>query len=271
MATTTMNLVDSGQRAGLGAVAGVAVILLAGHLNLGPIFRDPDLTMALVVGVTGGAILGAVGRAWWLLVPNAILLVCYFAVTGVPVMDQVAARWVRDDGPPGRQDAIVVLSAYVQPDSALNGVGTERLLYGIELLQAGVAPTIVTSRLRVDDSGIRRTSSDDQRRLLGLAGATSAWIEVDSIGSTRDEAVGAAARLLPAGMTRIAVVTSPFHTRRACAAFEAVGFTVSCQPSRERQMPIRHPTFGEARLTAFGEYVYERLGMIKYHSRGWVR
>lgn len=270
MATTTMNLVDSGRRAGLGAAAGALAVFFLFHLGVAPIFRDPDIGLSLMGGLTVGAVFGALGWERWLLALNALLIFAYFSISDGPMMDQIATQWVRDDGPPGHQDAIVVLSGYVQTDSTMNGDATERLLSAIELYRAGVAPQLVTSRIENDDSGVRRSSTDDQRRLLTLAGATGGWIEVDSVSSTRDEVVREAAVLLPRGVRRIAVVTSPFHTRRACEAYEAAGFTVSCQPARERYLVTRRPITTEARLAAFGAYVYERLGMIKYRHRGWL-
>jgi uncharacterized SAM-binding protein YcdF (DUF218 family) len=265
-----MNLVDSGRRAGLGAAAGALAVFFLSHLHVGPILRDPDIGQSIMGGLAVGAVVGAIGWEVWLLALNAVLIFLYFSITDGPVMGEIAKRWVRDDGPPAQQDAIVVLSAYVQPDSALNAEGTERLLTAIELYRAGVAPRIVTSRVRSVDSGVPRSSTVDQRRLLELGGAATGWIEVDSVASTRDEAVREAGILMPLGITRIALVTSPFHTRRACAAYEAVGFTVSCQPARERLIMTHRPINTETRLAAFGAYAYERLGMIKYRLNGWV-
>ena len=222
-------------------------------------------------GLAVGALVGALGWDRWLLALNAILIFIYFFITDGPVMDRVVRRWVRDDGPPALyQDAIVVLSGYVQPDSALNAEATERLLSAAELYRAGVAPRLVTSRVQTDDSGVPRSSTIDQQRLLGLTGASAGWIEVDSVSSTRDEAVREAKILLPLGISRIAVVTSPLHTRRACAAYEAVGFTVSCQPARQRAIMTGRPMNSETRIAAFGEYAYERLGVLKYRWKGWL-
>jgi uncharacterized SAM-binding protein YcdF (DUF218 family) len=265
-----MNLVDSGRRVGLGATAGALIALLLYHLHVGPIFGNPDLIGAIVGGLAVGGAAAAFGWERWLLTINALLIFVYFIVTDSPAMGQIADRWVRDDGPPGPRDAIVVLSAYVQPDSAIDAEATERLLSGLELYKAGIAPRMVTSRVEASDGGIRRSSSADVRQLLDLAGATTGWIEVDSVSSTRDEAVRMAAALLPQGIARIALVTSAFHTRRACATFEAVGFVVSCQAARDRAVMKRHPTNSASRLAAFGDYVYERLGMIKYRRMGWL-
>lgn len=265
-----MNLADSGRRAGLGAAAGALAVFLLFQLNAAPILRNPDLSYSIVAGLAVGTAVGALGWERWLLAINALLLLLYFIVADTPVMEQIAARWVRDDGPPAQQDAIVVLSAYIQPDSAIDAEGTERLLSAIELYRRGIAPRIVTSKVESHDGGVYRNSFIDQQRLLEMGGAATNWVEVDSVGSTRDEAVRMAAVLMPQGIARVAVVTSPFHTRRACATFEAVGFVVSCQPSRERVIMKRKPRNSEARLQAFGDYAYERFGMLKYRRMGWL-
>ena len=76
--------------------------------------------------------------------------------------------------------------------------------------------------------------------------------------------------LLPAGARSIALVTSPMHTRRACATFERAGFRVHCVSSGEGLAVTRHPVTSLDRLAAFREYVYERLGMVEYRAKGWL-
>jgi hypothetical protein len=60
------------------------------------------------------------------------------------------------------------------------------------------------------------------------------------------------------------------HTRRACAVFEAVGFRVVCQASRERDFVTDHPIGNRDRLAAVRAYGYEVMGMIKYRAKGWL-
>ena len=61
MATTTMNLVDSARRAGLGAAAGALAVFFLSHLNVGPIFHDPDIGLSLMGGLTVGAVVRGAG------------------------------------------------------------------------------------------------------------------------------------------------------------------------------------------------------------------
>ena len=115
------------------------------------------------------------------------------------------------------------------------------------------------------------TSDADQRRLIGLAGMQGHWLLVGGdLHTTHDEAVAVDRQLRQLGARNIAVVTSPLHTRRACATYERDGMRVTCVPSLERGDQTRAPGGAQNRLTAFRTYLYERLGWWQYRRRGWV-
>src|SRR5262245_8164214 len=117
-----MNLVDSVERAGIGAAGGGLTACLLGMLGLAPVF-GLTTEVLLIIGLISGAIVGGLGRQRWMLGLAAIPLLTYSFITRTPTMDHVAKRWVRVDSIPPRQDAIVVLSGYVLADSALNAAG----------------------------------------------------------------------------------------------------------------------------------------------------
>lgn len=202
---------------------------------------------------------------------TAVLFSAYLVVAHTRVVSRPASRWVRADLLPAKPlDAIVVLSGEVSPDSSINHAAVDRLLTGLALMKAGAAPRLITTRTEVEYRGRTLTSDADQLRLIRLAGVEGGWTVVDSVHSTRDEAVRIAQRLLPAGPRTIAVVTSPMHTRRACQVFEAVGFQVYCVPAREHGFDTWHPRSPADRLAASSDYLYERLGMVKYRWKGWL-
>jgi uncharacterized SAM-binding protein YcdF (DUF218 family) len=250
----------------LGALAG----LLLGLLGIPAILGLSDEVRLALLGAAVGAAVGWAGRPAWLLVADGALLIACVLIGLVPwtaLMD----RWVREDpSPPAAAEAIVVLSSGVAGDSTLSDSGADRLLTGLELFRDGVAPRIVTTRVVGYRRGTRVTTDADQRRLVGLAGADSAWAVVDSVGSTRDEAMGAAELLLPLGARDIVVVTSASHTRRACLAFEKVGFRVWCRPALERDRRTWHARSADQRLSVFRALLYELLGMVKYRVNDWI-
>jgi hypothetical protein len=116
------------------------------------------------------------------------------------------------------------------------------------------------------------SSATDQNRILALFGGRVTLLRTDFTESTREEAVASANLLFPMKIVRIALVASPMHTRRACSAFEAVGFKVTCVPARSRTpgggwTPGPWPS---DRLTVFGDWVYEVVATGMYRGRGWL-
>jgi uncharacterized SAM-binding protein YcdF (DUF218 family) len=264
-----MKLAISKQGAAVGAAAGgLAGFFLAafGMKDISGGLSDP---MMVTIGLALGALVGLTGGQWILLALNGLFVIVYLVVGYTPLTSPLVKRWVREDPLPVTADAIVVLSGTVLSDTALNVDGTERLLSGLELFQRGLAPRLFTTKVEREYPIGVISSTRDQERLIGLAGARAAWTVLEPTRNTHDEALRAASKLPPGGRSLI-VVTSPMHTRRACATFETVGFKVTCYPSLTRRRVTGHPIREEDRLAAFGEYLYERLGMVKYRWKHWI-
>ena len=193
-------------------------------------------------------------------------------VSVTPVSRMITARWMRDDRPVTPPiGAVVVLGGGLSDDSTVASEGLDRLIAGVELQKQFPSALVVTTRMDRELASTGISGDADMERLMTLFGVGPSWVTTPAGGSTRDEAVSSGELLQARGIRRIAVVTSPMHTRRACATFEAVGFQVVCVPSRLRTYNIqtlRHPF---DRLQAFGQWIYEMAGMIKYRSRGWTR
>jgi uncharacterized SAM-binding protein YcdF (DUF218 family) len=258
-------LVASGLAGALGA------LLLASLAPWGA-FGNAGGAPGTVLGVVLGLALGLIVAPWVLGLIDLVLLVLYLLVAFTPVSGSLAARWVRADTiPAGPLDAIVVLSAGLESDSTISSDGADRLISGLELLKRSNTPRLITTRARESIAGQLITTDDDQRRLIALADEPAKWTVIDTISTTHDEAVRSAALLLPAHQRRIAVVTSPMHTRRACALFETAGFIVTCVPARERDFVTWHPVRAKDRLEAMQRYGYEVAGMVKYRIKGWIR
>jgi uncharacterized SAM-binding protein YcdF (DUF218 family) len=227
--------------------------------------------VSVLLGALGGLVVGRFFRRPILIAINVSLIVLYLVIAWTPVVVPFTSRWIRVDPlPSDTLDAIVVLSGGMLSDSSLSGNAADRLLTGLELIRAGRARRLITTRQSVETPRGRITSDSDQTRLISLASVADRWSMVIGAHTTRDEAVLTSQLLFPRGQKRIAVVTSPLHTRRACAVFEAVGFSVVCRASRERDNAT-NPPFGEHdRLAAFRSYGYELVGFVKYRMRGWL-
>ena len=188
------------------------------------------------------------------------------------IANAVASRWIRRDKfPDTAVGAAVITSASVNPNATMSSEALDHLLTGLELIRSGRAIALVTTTIEQQFPGGLVSSRVDQSRIVALFGSDTRWLQTPASKSTRDEAVKVAELLLPLGIRRISVVATPMHTRRACSAFEAVGFEVTCIPALVRSPGGQDPGPWPAdRLRVFGEWVYEVVATLNYRSRGWL-
>ena len=199
----------------------------------------------------------------------AIAAFCIVALTPFVTTLLPTKHLVRNDALPAEKlDAVIVLSGGITPDSLLMSEALDRLLTGLSLMRDSVAPILVVTQPRARSTGA--TAAPDQARLRALVARPFPMLTVDSVHTTRDEAVGAWQMLRPQGATRVAVVTSPLHTSRACATFERLGFVVTCVSAISRAYSVEHAASGQDRLALFRAWLYERAAWIEYRWRGWV-
>jgi uncharacterized SAM-binding protein YcdF (DUF218 family) len=251
-----------------GGALGLVTVGILVDLGAFDVLGVRNVGVWFVILVFLGLVAGYLGRSRWVLVPALPVVIVYAAVVA-NVGRGPMERWVRSDSVPQQSvDAIVVLGSGLTSDSALDGDATARFLTGVELVKRGAGSHIVMSRWVARYNDLVVPSEPDQRR-LALLTHTDLTV-LGAVGRTKDEADRVAGFLTPPTRYRLAVVTSPMHTRRACALFEREGFTVACVPARERFFSTWHPRTVRDRVAAFRAYSYERLATWQYRFRGWL-
>ena len=249
--------------------AALALLILATCVLLGVtesigIHRPLAIPAALIIGA-------ALGR--WLLRPMLWLALILMTIAAIgiwsPVVDIATAPFIRND--PVQLDsvqAVFVFSNSVTTRGLVKGEGVDRLLAGIALrARRPELPLIISVVRSADRRGI--SSLADQRALIALVPAIGPVEWIDSVHSTRDEALRLTRRAFSAHWTRVAIVTSPTHTRRACATVEALGLAVTCvaAPWRVASFP---PRSSGDRLIVMQRLVYESLAWAQYLVTGWA-
>ncbi|MCU0624648.1 MAG: YdcF family protein, partial [Gemmatimonadaceae bacterium] len=192
------------------------------------------------------------------------------AVATPDLARQFTRRLVRDDAlPKDGVQAVVVLSALLNADGQLDGVGADRLLTGLGLVKKLGTPILITTRYRLPEDPAISTEGD-QGRLIALAGLRARWIVTREVFDTRDEAQATAAIAQREGFTRIAVVTSPLHTKRACALFEREKLAVTCVAATSRDAAFKALKSPGDRVRAVRLGVYETAAWGYSRVRGWL-
>jgi uncharacterized SAM-binding protein YcdF (DUF218 family) len=252
-------------RAAAGACGGVVLYTLIDALGVDVLIRIPDILL-LVGSVLIGAALAWRGwqRALWIILGVGGAATVFIVST--PAINYAARSLVRADATPQSVDAVVVLSGGVTPDSQLNPTSLDRLLAGVEMIRHGVSHTLAVSEPRIRLwNGSAATAAPDVKRIVSLVGPAE-LLELPGAVNTADEAGKASELARQRGFRRVAVVTSPTHTRRACQIFERAGLQVVCVPSQDRSVTIEAAD-ARSRLWLFRAWFREQLGL----ARDWLR
>jgi uncharacterized SAM-binding protein YcdF (DUF218 family) len=148
----------------------------------------------------------------------------YLLVTFISVW-----RAARNDGA-RPSDAIVVLGA-AQYDGVPSPVLTARLDHALELYEEGVAPVIVVTGGRRE--GDRFTEATAGATYLHDQGVPDDAILRETTGRSSWESLAASARFLEdKGMTRVVLVSDPYHAARIDAIASEVGLDAVTSPTR---------------------------------------
>jgi len=193
-----------------------------------------------------------------------IIAVTLFLLAAFTPLAVALVRWtaVRPRVQPA--EAIVVLGASVSAEGVLSNASLRNAVYGIELFRRGLAPLLVFSGDAIPEGPVEAEIRAQLARELGVP-PTSILTVVDAQ-TTRGEAAGVAALLLPRGARRILLVTDPLHLARALPVFEAAALEPLAAPV---DPPFAAPRSPGGRLIAMRWVLQELLGRIYYRAVGY--
>ena len=251
-----------------GMVVGAAIWMIIKTLGVPNVFHILGFD-GIIPFAIAGAFLGLTRFRRVMSYAAALMLIALLVIAYTPLIVSPARKLIRRDALPTSANAVVVLSAGVTADGFLHQQGLDRLLKGLQLVRAGVSPVLVVTREQREVHDRKVTAARDQDSLAALAGVTNV-IATPLEASTHDEAIAVALIAKKSGWTRIVLVTSPFHSRRACATFEKAGLAVSCAPSDSRDVAVGTMDTADDRVGAFGMWIYEMAATLQYRRKGWL-
>ncbi|WP_162393718.1 YdcF family protein [Deinococcus kurensis] len=247
-------------------VAG-GVAVGAGLAGLAAFLGEVRAPAALLLGlIVGCGVAGAFRPSWVVLRVGAGLLAILVALCILtPVLrGPLGSLTLRE--PPVRADAIVALGAGVHCGSReLEASAVARLTGALALWRAGYAPVVTVS----EQSGLigprdcpkmSVLETELTRALYGAGGPT--LVTLKNVTTTRDEAARVRDLARARGWTRVLLVTSPSHSRRAAALFRSQGVTVISVPTQEWRFD-QALTLPSDRLVALRVLMYEGLSRVK--------
>lgn len=253
-----------------GAVISTLVAFAAHYLGVQDLIRIPDLALFLPAALVG-ALIGATRLRPLLWIGAFLVTVIVLVIIYTPVVSILAGPLVRRDQLPPRVHAIAALSQGLTPEGRMRSASLDRLLSALALAREGKSGAVLVSVESRSYDGRPVSDSADRREIVAGFPTPAEVIFVDSVSSTRTEALRMRQVAWPRGWRVIAVVTSPLHSQRACATFEAVGFRVVCVPAASRENVLPGADGPKDRLRAFRSWLYETFAAATYRSRGWIR
>jgi uncharacterized SAM-binding protein YcdF (DUF218 family) len=251
----------------VGLTAGALAGLVVADLNLTSLvsyFGDGTYLVPPVAAAFGLLWLTPLRRLAGAVV--ALLALVWLAVSFTPLTSWLAEGLVRRDTIEAA-DAVFVFASRVQEDGDPTTDAMSRLLKGVELVATGRAPRLLVSEVPPPAGPYAPLA----RAWLDAFARGSELVSVGRIRNTREEAVAVAKLCRERGWTRVLAVTSPTHTRRAAAALEKEGLFVISVPSVETRFDLERLHWPGDRRKAFGAVAHERLGLVVYRRRGWIR
>ncbi|MFC3604384.1 YdcF family protein [Deinococcus soli (ex Cha et al. 2016)] len=244
-----------------GVAVGAGLAVLAAFLG------EVRAPAGLLVGLIGaGGVAGAFRPSWAVLRVGAGALAVLIATCLLTPVLRTPLQSLTLREPPVKADAIVALGAGVHCGSReLEASAVARLTGALALWRAGYAPVVTVS----EQSGLigprdcpkmSVLETELTRALYGPGGPT--LVTLKNVTTTRDEAARVRDLARARGWTRVLLVTSPSHSRRAAALFRSQGVTVVSVPAQEWRFD-QALTQPSDRLVALRVLLYEGLSRVK--------
>ena len=267
---------DSGVRAPIwrirvaGALLALAAVQMAATLGVWQAV-GMSVTTARLLTLVVGLWLAPTQRGVWLWSLSGAVGLLLLVVSYTPLVVPLAPYFVRRDADSAQTpDAVVVLSGAVTSEGHVMGPALDRLLSGMAEAKRREVPYLALSIVGDESDPTVATSERDQRALARTFAPELQLRFVRHVRSTRDEALAFAALARTQGWRRVVLVTSPTHTRRACATVEATGLPVQCLPAVSRSYSLARLDRAEPRRLAFADVTYEAAAAMLYRLRGWL-
>lgn len=257
---------DLARLAAVGALLGATIGLIARELDFQAVVSGGSRRPSLVVLASlVGLLIGSTRLRWLLVAATAAMGALWAVVAFTPLSPWLARDLVRRELPVPA-DAIVVCASRIQPNGEPNVEALSRLVTGAELLARGYAPRLIVPAAKNRGHGYLEAAT----ALIHDGHRAPEILTVEASRNTRQEALRVAQLCRERGWPHVIVVTSPFHSRRAAAAFEAAGLRVTSCPAIEPRFNPASLRRSDESLRAFGGIVHEKLGLWIYRRRGWI-
>src|SRR5438067_202799 len=246
-----------------------------------------------LLSLGGFAVLATLGVVWLRARPHAraprrwlIAVVLFYCAASVRVVPWILSRplvygfhhFSRNDVTPDMTAIVVLGSGSSTVNGAEEHVGVLDLAGAARVLEAAYVYRLIGSPWVISSGGAADGVQIDPSALTMRTGLVQLGVPADRIlleassRTTRDEAVLVAPMLRAMRITRVVLVTSDIHMRRALSTFHAVGLDpvpAIAEDPLQYQTRFQSLIPTEEGLSFTRDIVHEYLGLVYYAVRGW--
>ncbi|MFH1367067.1 MAG: YdcF family protein [Patescibacteria group bacterium] len=195
----------------------------------------------------------------------SLIFVLVLAVEITPLNDLLTLPLIQKD-PLEKRGVIIILGGGIKKDGRLAKQTAERTQEGLALSQEGYAGEILLAGGQAKN---RSWPESDKMKeyALSLGNSGENIIKESASKNTYENAVNSLAIMSDHGFKDALVVTSPYHTRRACLIFKKLGTEITCQPVRNEF--ISPLNFWE-KLHYFKGLIREYGAIVYFKIKGYI-
>ncbi|KKW01968.1 MAG: hypothetical protein A2898_00970 [Candidatus Kerfeldbacteria bacterium RIFCSPLOWO2_01_FULL_48_11] len=193
------------------------------------------------------------------------VMIVVFLVTLTPLNDWLTFPLITSETPQNA-DIIIVLGSGLARDGSLNKNGKERVIQASWFLQSGFAHTLLMS-----GGLVKKTLFYESEQMANYAvelGMPFESVTIEKMStSTEENARYAKIIMQENGWQSALLVTSRFHSRRACGVFRKHTIAVSCVAADPSLVPRISPV---DRLNEFRSIIREYGATVYYWIQGYI-
>ena len=196
-----------------------------------------------------------------LFVVFAVIFILILTIEITPFNDLLTLPLVYKE-PLGKREVIIVLGGGIKKNGSLAEQTTERVNEGLYLLRENYASKLIMAGGQAKN-GKWPESEKMRDYALSLGENTQNILNESGSKNTYENAVNSLALMAKQDLKDAVVVTSPYHTKRACLIFKKLKAEITCQPVEKKFLNPLNPwekiVYFKAILREYGAFVYFKI------------
>lgn len=190
-----------------------------------------------------------------------IILFCAVVLYGICTTPAVQALLVKPlaiSEKPKYSDVVIVLGGGLRKDGSVGPIVEQRIQKGVELATVPFAPVVLMSGGPVKSKNF--IESVQMAAYAKTLGVVPPVVTEERSTSTRENALQSKIVVEEHNWTTALLVTSEFHSKRACAVFRKLSFAVTCVAAPEEVSNVRERLkLTKAIFREYGATIYYKL------------